>query len=270
MSAAERVNREVWSSEKVLGIFAGRDGFIDAGEKELVERLAKEAAAAGGPVLDIGVGAGRTIPLLAPLSNGYVAVDYLPEMVALARSRHPGVRVEQADARELSAFADGTFGAAFFSFNGIDGVAHEDRAAVHRAVLRVLRPGGAYLLSTHNLDHRAAGLAPWHPQCWDVENGARAMLACAYRMPQRARSYRRLAPLTREGEGWAVLVGSGYDFSVLWHHVCGDEAAAELSRAGFATPEVFDTEGGEVGAGADTSERPWLYVLARKPARGAS
>src|SRR5690349_19873791 len=113
MRSAERINADVWSSRKVLGAFAARDGYIDGAEEVLLPRLA--AAARNLPVLDIGVGAGRTIPLLAPGRDGYVAVDYLPEMVELARSLHPGVRIEQADARDLSEFADGSFAAVFFS-----------------------------------------------------------------------------------------------------------------------------------------------------------
>jgi len=264
MSAAERVNAEVWSSRKVQDIFAAREGFLDDGERLLLSRLASEAQ--GRPVLDIGVGAGRTIPLLSGLGAGYVAVDYLPEMVALARARHPGVRVEQADARALDGFADGSFGAVFFSFNGIDGVPHEEREAVHRAALRVLEPGGLYLFSTHNLDYCAAGLPPWHPRSLDLQNGLRAMLACAYRMPRRARSYRRLASLERRGEEWALLVGSGYDFTVLWHHVTPAEAAREVARSGFGEPvEVYDGRGVLLSGAADSSGSPWIYVLARKP-----
>ncbi len=263
-SAPERVNTDVWSSEKVLGIFAAREGFIDPGEQALLARI--QAETAGQPILDVGVGGGRTIPLLAAHDGGYVAVDYLPEMVALAGDRHPGVRVEQADARDLAGFPSGSFGAVFFSFNGIDGIAHEDRDAVHRAALRVLAPGGLYLLSTHNLEHVTAGLPPWHPRSLDLGNGPRAMLACAYRMPQRSRSWRRLAPLSRRGGGWAVLVGSGYDFSVLWHHVTPAEAAAEMRRAGFEDAVgVFAGDGGPLAAGANSSDSPWLYVLARKP-----
>jgi SAM-dependent methyltransferase len=268
VGAEERINAEVWSSRKVLGLFAARDGYIDAGEELLLPRLA--AAAGRRPILDIGIGAGRTIPLLAPASDGYVAVDYLPEMIELARSLHPGVRIEQADARDLSGFDDGSFGAVFFSFNGIDGIAHEDRAAVHRTVMRVLEPGGSYLFSTHNLDYCAAGLPPWHRLNLDLDNGPRAMLACWARMPRRARSYRRLAPLTSRGEGWAMLVGSGYDYTVLWHHLTPGEAAAELERAGFLSPvEVFDAAGRPLAPEAtDTADSAWLYLLARKPAAG--
>jgi SAM-dependent methyltransferase len=264
MSSSERINAEVWSSREVLDIIGARDGYIDAGERALLERLAAQAH--GRAILDIGVGGGRTIPLLAPHSDGYVAVDYLPEMVALARSQHPGVRVEAADARELAQFASGSFAGVFFSFNGIDGLAHEDREAVHRAALRVLAPGGSYLLSTHNLGYVSAGRAPWHPLAWDVHNGPRAMLACAYRMPRRSRSFRRLAPHTRRGEDWAVLVGSGYDFSVLWHHVGAAEATGELQRAGFAPAELFGSDGRPLHPGAEAHDSPWFYVLARKPA----
>lgn len=266
-SPAESVNRAVWSSQEVLGIFAAREGFLDAGEQILLERLVAEKQ--GQPLLDVGIGGGRTIPLLAAHRGGYVGVDYLPEMVALARERHPGVRVEQADARELAGFAPESFGAVFFSFNGIDGIAHEDRDAVHRAALRVLEPGGSYLFSTHNLEHSTAGLPPWHPRSLDLGNGPRAMVACAYRMPQRSRSWRRLAPMRRRGEGWAVLVGSGYDYRVLWHHVSPAEAAAEMRRAGFEeTVALFDAAGAPLSPGDDGSDSPWVYVLARKPARG--
>jgi hypothetical protein len=85
-------------------------------------------------------------------------------------------------------------------------------------------------------------------------------------MPKRARSHRRLLPLERRGEGWAVLVGAGYDYSVLWHHVSPAEAAAEVHRSGFAeSAEVFSSDGAAVAPGADSSDSPWLYVLARKP-----
>jgi SAM-dependent methyltransferase len=264
MREPERINADVWRSSEVLGIFAGREGCIDAGEAMLLERIAAEAER--GPILDIGVGGGRTIPLLSGAGEGYVAVDYLQEMVALAREQHPGVRVEQADARDLSEFEDESFGAVLFSFNGIDGIAHEDRAAVHRAVMRVLRPGGIYVYSTHNLDFCCAGRPPWDRSWWDLDNGPRAALAYAARLPRRSRSYRRLRGLTVPGDGWAILVGSAYDFSVLWHHVKPEEARAELRRAGYSEEaEMYSSNGERITGGADTDGTPWLYLLARKP-----
>jgi SAM-dependent methyltransferase len=262
---SERINSEVWRSSKVLEIFAGREGALDPGEARLLAGIV--AYAEGQPILDIGVGGGRTIPLLAPHSAGYVAVDYLPEMVELARAGHPGVRIEQADARDLSAFSDASFAAVLFSYNGIDGVGHEDREAVLREVWRVLRPGGLYAYSTHNLDYCCAGRPPWDRAQWDLGNGPRAALVYAARLPRRSRSYMKLRKLTRRGRGWAVLVGSGYDFSVLWHHLTPRAVLAELERAGYAGgTEIYDSNGALVDALGDTADLPWLYVLARKPA----
>lgn len=264
MSEPERINVDVWRSAKVLGIFAVRSGFIDAGEEMLIERIG--AAAEQRPILDIGVGGGRTIPLVAGDGDGYVAVDFIQEMVELTSAKYPAVRVEQADARDLAGFEDDSFGAVLFSFNGIDGLAHEDRAAVHRAAMRVLRPGGVYLYSTHNLDFCCAGRPPWHRSWWDLDNGPRAMLVYAARLPRRSLSYRRLAGLTERGDSWAVLVGSAYDFSILSHHVTPGEALAELERAGFQAPaEMYGPAGEKVTVATDTDGIPWLYLLARKP-----
>jgi ubiquinone/menaquinone biosynthesis C-methylase UbiE len=264
MTASESVNAGVWRSRKVLGLFAARSGFIDEGERAVIARLLEHAA--GGAVLDIGVGAGRTTSLIEPRSAGYVGVDFLPEVVELARERHPGARIERADARELSSFPDASFSAALFSYNGIDGLSHEDRTAVLLAVRRVLCAGGLFAYSTHNLDHPCAGLAPWRRAWWDLDNGPRAVFTYAARLPTAAWAWRRLRRFTVRGEGWAVLVGSGYNFSVLWHHATRAEALDELARAGYAPGvEVLDDRGAPLAEDRDTHDSWWLYLLARTP-----
>jgi len=54
--------------------------YVDPGEKILYDSIAK--AAAGKPILDIGVGGGRTVPHLTAMSADYTAIDYSAEMVA--------------------------------------------------------------------------------------------------------------------------------------------------------------------------------------------
>jgi SAM-dependent methyltransferase len=260
----ERNNREVWRSPHVLGLFARREGWTDPGEARVMEELARRAA--GRPILDVGVGAGRTLPYLRSLSDDYVAVDYLEEMVELTRSRHPGARVELGDARDLSGFGDGTFGLVVFSYNGIDGLAHEDRGRVYAAVARVLRPGGLFAFSTHNLDDRRAGRPPWDPFWFRPGNGRRAAAVAVLRLPRRTRSHRRLQALTARGDGWASLVDSAYDFSVVWHYVTVEELLRELRDAGFAEgPELYTRAGERLDAGGDATDSPWLHVIARKP-----
>ena len=116
----------------------------------------------GQPILDIGIGGGPDGSLATDVEFG-LCRHRLPrrQVVRLARSRHPGVRIDRADARDLSRFADDTFALVVFSFNGIDGVAHADRGTVLSEMHRVLRSEGLFAYSTHNLDYRSAGRRPW-------------------------------------------------------------------------------------------------------------
>lgn len=264
MTEIDTNNRSTWQRARVLKAFADRDGFTDPGEALLMERLAGESR--DQPILDIGIGAGRTVPYLRSLSADYVGVDYLEEMVRLTRARHPDARVELADARDLSGFADCSFGLVCFSFNGIDGLAHEDRRRVFSAVGRVLRPGGLFAYSTHNLDYPSAGRPPWD-RCWLPDRlTGRALARWAVRLPARARSYRRLRALGARGDGWAILVGAAYTFGIVGHYVTLEEALRELRESGYADVEIFGTDGTRIRPGADTSGSPWFHLLARRPA----
>src|SRR5688500_4304895 len=109
-------NERVWNRRDVVETYATRK-YITPAEVRVIASC--WSSIAGGAVLDIGVGAGRTIPYLAPLAKSYTAIDYMPAMVEEARRGHPGVDIRQADARELP-IRDGEVSFALFSFNGID------------------------------------------------------------------------------------------------------------------------------------------------------
>jgi SAM-dependent methyltransferase len=263
----DRTSRSVWRSAKVLGIFARREGFTDPGEERAIAAVAESAR--GRAILDIGVGGGRTVPILRSLSEDYTAVDYLPEMVELTRSAYPGVRVEQGDARDLGDFEDATFALVVFSLNGIDGLAHEDRREVLAAVKRVLAPGGAFLYSTHNLDHPAAGEPPWARCRLPGRITARPLAAWALRLPRRSVSFLRLRRLTMRREDWAVLVGASYGYGIVGHYVTLEAALRELAEAGYeAGVRVFGSAGDELRSGDDTRASEWFQLIARKPAGG--
>jgi SAM-dependent methyltransferase len=119
----------------------------------------------GRPIMDIGVGSGRTTPYLLELSKDYVAIDYSPEMIARCRTRFPGVKFEVGDARRLEGYPTGYFGLLLFSFNGLDYVQHPDRMQILRECHRVVRDDGWFLFSSHNeLWHSRAS----QPLAWRV------------------------------------------------------------------------------------------------------
>jgi len=62
---ASSSNPRVWAQPGVVHGYAGAQGFLEEGERVLFERIAN--AVRGEPILDLGVGGGRTVSLLAPL-----------------------------------------------------------------------------------------------------------------------------------------------------------------------------------------------------------
>src|SRR5688500_10454126 len=121
-------NKAVWGQRRSVAEYAAREGFVDEGERVLFGEV--EPLVRGQPILDLGVGAGRTVPLLSPLASRYVALDYAPEMVDTCRARFPAIDVRVGDARDPSMFAGESFGLVAFSYNGIDAIDHEGRARV--------------------------------------------------------------------------------------------------------------------------------------------
>jgi SAM-dependent methyltransferase len=102
-------------------------------------------------ILDLGVGGGRTTPCLSGLASRYVGVDYVPAMVEACRAKFPGTEFAVADAADLSAFANASFDAVVFAFNGIDFVLPETaRRCCLGHIHRVLKPGGVLIFSSHN------------------------------------------------------------------------------------------------------------------------
>jgi SAM-dependent methyltransferase len=259
----DTLNRATWSRPEVVRTYARIDGWNgEGGERAIFARVADQAREQ--PILDLGVGAGRTVPTMLAISHDYVGLDYTLEMVAAARSRFPGVRLEHGDARDLGAFEDASFGFVHFSFNGIDAVSHADREHVLQEVRRVLRPGGAFGYSTHNLDHPRAGIAPWSRRRWSLH--PRRLARQALDTPKAIQGYRRNAPLTERGDGWAMLVSPAHAYGIVIHYVSLAGALAELRTAGFADDvEVYDMNGRALEPGADTREVPWLHLLARVP-----
>lgn len=131
-STSTDANRHFWRLRSAVREYQNQQGWLDDGERVAIEAVASELR--GLPLLDIGVGGGRTTSLLRLLTDDYVGVDWSPEMVEVCRSNHPGADISQADARDLSAFASSTFKCVVFSFNGLDSIAdHEERARRRRS-----------------------------------------------------------------------------------------------------------------------------------------
>lgn len=247
-SPQDRINQAWYAEPWSLAGLAELQGFTDEGERAAFWRLVD--AMRGRAVLDLGVGPGRTVPLLRALSADYVGLDYLPAMVAAARARHPQADIRLGDARDLGGFEDGRFDLVVFSYNGIDSVSHEDRQRVLAEVRRVLAPGGVFWFSTLNLAGPALRCRPWRPRRPRRPQRALGWLRYAAqwlqgwsRVPAHLRAYRRGLRLARQGEGWAIAPFFPGEWRLVVHYTSLARQLADLADAGFAAAatEAYDS-----------------------------
>jgi SAM-dependent methyltransferase len=261
----DAINRPAWA--RAVDRFVW-NGWSDAGERVATRRVAPLVK--DQPILDIGVGCGRTLPLLRALSSDYVAIDYTPEMVDMCRRRFPGANVLVADARDLSRFDDAAFALVSFSLNGIDAVDHEDRAKVVAEAFRVLKPGGAFQYSTHNKLGPGPKQRPWSLPSIDLRsprNTARRVKQRLLGLRAGLRNFRRYRTIVTEGPDWCIRVGEAHSFGIVMHFITALGILRETADAGFnSNVELYDEgRGVRVQPAADTSRIWYFNVVAFKP-----
>jgi SAM-dependent methyltransferase len=227
----------------------------------------------GHPILDVGIGAGRTIPLLRLLSDDYVGIDYVPEMVERCRVLYPGVDVQQGDARDMSRFEDGRFGFVMFSYNGIDSVDHQGRRRVLEEFYRVLRPGGVLVFSTHNKDGPAFRERPWRINDPSPGSPTHRTLRWLFLLQRRIPSYRRRwgnwwrnRRLYVDRGDWAMALCHPHDFEIALHFITLDAQQRELAEIGFEEVTAMGFSGSPITPETDISWMDSFHFIVRKPA----
>jgi ubiquinone/menaquinone biosynthesis C-methylase UbiE len=102
-----------------------------------------DAAGTGTDLLDVACGPGFVTRAAADRGSRVTGLDFSPAMLAVAHTRHPGLRFDHGDAEALP-YADATFSAVVSNF----GIHHVPRPAMAlREAHRVLRLNGRFALS---------------------------------------------------------------------------------------------------------------------------
>jgi len=219
--------------------------------------LKYQASIAGRDVLDIGVGAGRTTHYLVPLARRYEAIDYSPVMVAAAKAAIPAASVREADFRDLGMFAAESFDFVLASDNVIDVFSHEDRMRAIGEAARVLRPGGLFVFSAHNLRYRRAFSGPRIE--WS-SNPASLAASCA-KFALGWWNHLRVGRMRTVAKEYALLNDPGHFYACLHYYCARPTVAAQLGERGFRLIDTFDRDGRALADSADDSHTPnVLYV----------
>ncbi|NHN56625.1 methyltransferase domain-containing protein [Calidifontibacter sp. DB0510] len=249
-------NARTFNDPRVVAVYSAT-GWLDPGEERSIRRVARECR--GGRIVDLGVGTGRTTGLLTLLSDDYVGLDYAPRMLAKARERFPGVDLRDGDARRLDGIPDHSARLIMFSYNGIDAVAHEDRAGVLAEIVRVLEPGGYAVLSSLNLHGRSA--RPRFHRLLSRDEGLLTPIRRARRLGRSALNYRRAQSHVRRGDGWAHLPLDAHECGVLAHFSTLSRLREEWATAGLTVVAIYTDRGRDVTADEDSDADYFHYVL---------
>lgn len=202
-------------------------------------------------VLDIGIGAGRTVPYLSAKFGDYTGVDYSAPLIATAKRRFPDHRLLVMDAQRLE--FPHQFDAIVFSYNGIDYLDESGRRMTLERIASKLRPEGLFIYSTHNLHY--ARVETWMQSFWVRELGHGRALA--HRLPRRMARYWR----QWRSDGFAYVNDPGLGFSLMTRYSDASHEMEALRGLGFSIEAVIGAT--RTSPGYDESDG-WFYLVARR------
>lgn len=260
------MNRDLWSS-RLAGFRYRNVSDLFPVERVIMDRLSGEVR--GKRILDIGVGTGRTTKALRELGRSYIGIDYSPQMLRRARERNPEADYRCADARDLSEFADSSFDLVWFSFNGIDYVAHEDRLRILAEIYRVTKNGGYFCFSAHNRDFGELALGESIRWVRFTAHPLKLAYRCAMYVWS-AFNARGLRSLETRNDDYALINDSELNYGLLTYYISMPRQLEQLRTTGFGHVEAFAVEGTKIPPGTTYTDGYMIHYLCRKGGRARS
>jgi SAM-dependent methyltransferase len=265
----DRIYQRAWTSHIASRELSIEKTWVDLGLTAAFDWVAGECA--GEPLLEIGVGAGLTIPLMTQISCDYTGIEYSPRLLERVRLRFPDLDLRLMDARDMVGLESDYYALAAFCWNGIDCVDYQDRQRVLEEMYRVTRPGGLVLFSSHNRDGPGFRESIWklRPRLsrnplrfgWGVVRTLRLFPIATYH-------YLRHMRCRRDHTGYSIKAAAAHFFRIMIVYVTLPEQRRQLASFGFQIDAVFGSgDGKRIYAETQTSDAWWFHFIARKPAQ---
>jgi SAM-dependent methyltransferase len=246
-------NHSVYSTRSAVEVYA-RMPDIPPAERLIFARELPRIES--GPVLDIGVGAGRTTAVLAPLCRNYVGIDYSQAMISHCRKRFAqgsALRLIHADAASLPMFESETFRFILFSFNGIDSVDHDHRLRILREIRRLLAKDGRFAFSAHNRNYAGIERRPRFHRPLRLRGVARTGVEIV--------NHLRMRRAVQACDAYELINDPPHLFSVITYYIDRRSQVAQLEQCGLRTLDVIDPDGQPVRERDDETLSPNFYYV---------
>jgi SAM-dependent methyltransferase len=249
------INTRTWSRRNFVRAYSGHE--LRGVERLVLERYRDELV---DRVLELGCGAGRFTGHLIEAGAHVHAIDVSERMVEHCRRNYPEGKFTVGDLRDLSGFDEASFGAVVATNAVLDILDDAERQAALDRLNTLLVPGGLLILSSHNRGCQRAVPSPLRLSTYSLKG----MVKSALFTPRRVYNHRRLAPLQREEERYAIVNDQAHGFALLHYYVTRDMQARQLAEHGFELVECLDLDGARVDAGALSPECHELHYVARR------
>ncbi len=254
-------NQTAYEEKDIVNIYATKEE-LQKPEKRILDDFAGQWSRMS--FLDIGVGGGRTTCYFAPLVRSYMGVDYSAGMIAACKNRFQNAPAawgfNVSDARRMTCVGNQSMDFALFSFNGIDYVSHQDRLEILKEVHRVLRRGGFFFFSSHNLAYARHNL-----RLMRLGN-----LLRPHRLVRSIRKARKLRILNPEyhnmiRKAYAVINDGAHESRLCTYYINPDEQIAQLHRAGFGEIQALGVDGSDMNVSSSRVEHSaWVHYLCKR------
>lgn len=265
----DSINRTTWKYPETIRHYSKIEGYTDIGEKTAIDTILDEVR--GKPILDLGIGAGRTIPILRSISKDYTGIDYTPELIRAAQEKYPDMKDDLilGDARDLSSLSRNHYKLVMFSFNGIDSVNHHDRLQILKEVYRVLAPGGIFLFSSHNKNGPGARetFSLGVSKTLNPVKFAKSLWQTVNTATQTITNYLNNSKLFVRDPRYSIKNAAVHSHGLLIYYTDLESQVEQLQETGFESKvEIFENNTGLwVLPTDDMSKVFWFHFLARKP-----
>ena len=264
LNAVDEINVNVMRSKQGVAEYSVEEQ-LHPHEKAALDRVAAEFL--NQPILDLGVGAGRSVRALRRISDNYLGIDYSPEMIAACEARYPTERFAYADARHLTDVAANSIALAVFSCNGIGMVAHDDRLLILREVRRVLRPGGVFVFTTHNRNSPEATAGFRWPEFQASRHPIRLAVRSLRFIRDTVLSLRnrlRYVKYEQHNAHYSIINDRCHNHGIMLYYISLAQQRQQLIDQGFEpNAEAFDGAGNLIRDDTTTNS---MALIARKAA----